>query len=151
MKKVKLLITFIFLFFLVTPIYAQETATDSSDNEIREKVQEKVEKVLNTPYFYMGTITDISEDTIQIDELLLNGSQTGSQIQLIATDDSTTYAKILKTSSNIDFDEIAIGDFVIAMGFKNGQDVIEAKRIMKQEICFLQKLVCPIQKQFHID
>ena len=130
MMKTKFLIIILFLFFLVTPIYAQETATDSSDSEIREKVQEKVDKVLNTPYFYMGTITDISEGTIQIDEHLLNGNQEGSEILLIATDGNTKYVKILKTSSNIDFDEVAIGDFVIAMGYKNGQDVIEAKRIL---------------------
>ena len=130
MIKTKFLIIISFLFFLVTPVYAQETATDSSDNEIREKVQEKVDKVLNTPYFYMGTITDISEGTIQIDEHLLNGNQESSEILLIATDYDTGYVKILKTASNIDFEEVAIGDFIIAMGYKNGQDVIEAKRIL---------------------
>jgi hypothetical protein len=95
----------------------------TSTDEIRLKVQEKVQAARNKPMAFIGTITDISEAGIQIKNDL-------DQIQQISVSESTVYAKINKTRTNISFDDIAIGDFIVAMGYESTTDVLDAKRIL---------------------
>ena len=100
----------------------EETATEEAD-PIKEKVEEKVKEVLINPKAYLGTVTDIAESTLQVRDLQ-------GEIQQIAVEEETESIKVDKTSTTIDFEDIAIGDYVVAMGFKNGNGVLEAKRIL---------------------
>lgn len=112
--------------------FVQNEGTSAADT-IREKVQEKVQAAKNIPFFYVGTVTDIAERTIQIDKALFTKSDVETnQIQQISIDeDKTIFVKsINKTSKNISFSDVAIGDFLIAMGYKNGNGVLEAKRVL---------------------
>ncbi len=99
---------------------APETSTDS----VREKVQQKVEQALQNPKSYIGTVTDIAEQTIQV--------KTGAgEIKQISFDSELT--DVIKTSPSsheIKITDIAIGDFIVAMGFTNGNEVLSAKRIL---------------------
>ncbi len=100
----------------------QEEATEEAET-VRDKVAEKVAKAKNIAFAYIGTVTDISESTLQIKD----GEE---EIKQISTEEETTFVKTIKTSTVVKFQDVAIGDFIIAMGFKNGNAVLEAKRIL---------------------
>lgn len=102
-----------------SPVATASTASDS----IREKVQQKVDEALKKPKAFIGTITDISENTLQIK------TDTGEIKQSSVTSD-TVFVKIDKTTKEIKLSDVAIGDFIVAMGLKNGDEVLEAKRIL---------------------
>lgn len=94
------------------PISTPEGATEES--EIREKVIKKVQEALNNPKAYLGTVTDISSLTLQI-------KTEAGEIKQISTKEDL---------SGVKFADIAIGDFVVAMGFQNGQEILETTRIL---------------------
>jgi len=87
------------------------SATPSSDT-IRDKVQQKVDEALKKPKAYIGSITDITESTIQIK------SPEGEILQLSIN------------SSEVKSTDLAIGDYIVGMGIQNGNKVLEAKRIL---------------------
>ena len=121
MKKIILAIfTISLLGLLIIPVFAQETSTGPADI-IREKVQDKVRQVQNTPSAFIGSITDIAEDTLQIKTL-------DEEIEQAQVSDETTYANDDK--GVIKFGDIAIGDFVVAMGFANGNGVLDTRRVL---------------------
>lgn len=98
---------------------SQTSATDS----VREKVEKKVEEALNRPKAYLGLIADISEGTIQL--------KTGEgEILQVQTAQDTAYVKDGSSSKVVSLKDLAIGDYVVAMGFKNGNAVLNAKRIL---------------------
>jgi len=108
----------------------ENEATPSSDS-VRQIVQEKIDNAKNTPVFYAGTVTDISEETIQIKQYLFNqDSGKSGEIEQIAIKSDTDYVNIGKTTKSIKFSDIAIGDFIIAMGYKNKNDVLETTRLL---------------------
>ena len=100
----------------------EETATDEAESIVK-KVEEKVSNVLKNPKAYVGTITDISESTYQI-------KNEEGEIQQISFNEETSFVKIDKTSKAITSSDVAIGDSIIAMGLKNGNQVLEGKRIL---------------------
>lgn len=99
-------------------------ASGTSEADIRQKVIQKVEEVLKKPTSYLGTVTDIAAGTLQI--------KTGSsEIEQISTAASgIAVLKAGKTNKEIKLADIAIGDFVVAMGYKNGNNVLNAQRIL---------------------
>ena len=112
--------------YILTPeeLEAAES-TDDKEESIRKKVQEKLNQKLSQPKAYFGSITDISESSIQIKSL-------EGEIKLISvTGDSTTYVKTTgKTPQNVSFSDLAIGDFVVAMGFIGDTNVLDVKRLL---------------------
>ncbi|OGM76591.1 hypothetical protein A2210_01820 [Candidatus Woesebacteria bacterium RIFOXYA1_FULL_40_18] len=102
-----------------TPASESSSATDS----IRERVQQKVDEVLKKPKAFIGTITDISENTLQIK------TATG-EIKQSSTTPDTVFVNSVKTAKEVKLADLAIGDFVVAMGLKNGNEVLEAKRVL---------------------
>jgi len=99
------------------------TATQEADT-VREKVAEKVARAKNVPVAYFGTITDISEATLQIK------NQDEEILQVSVVKDETTFVKVNKVSKKISFSDVAIGDFIVAMGFAEQNAVLEAKRVL---------------------
>lgn len=104
----------------------EKIATDEADS-VRLKVEEKIANALKNPKAYIGTITDISKLTYQIK------NQKGEIQQLSFTED-TSFVKVDKTAKTITANDVAIGDSIIAMGFKNGNEVLQAKRILVTEL-----------------
>lgn len=80
------------------------------------------------PKSFIGTVTDISDSTIQIES-------TDSQIQQIATDKYDIAAVNTTGAANktIKLSDVAIGDYIIAMGYTDGNDVLDAVRILVTE------------------
>lgn len=96
-----------------------QTATDS----VRGKVEEQIRQAKASPTSYMGTVTDITEGTIQL-------KSPDGQIRQISTSSDTSSVKIGSKTQEIKLSDIAIGDYIVAMGFKNGNGVLDAKRIL---------------------
>lgn len=91
-------------------------ASESADT-IREKVQQKLNQTLHKPTAYIGTITDITDSTIQT-----KSDENG--IEQISISDDTSYGSD---------EELAIGDFILAMGYLGNNKVLDAKRIISAE------------------
>jgi hypothetical protein len=104
----------------------EKTATDEADS-VRLKVEEKIATAMKSPKAYVGTITDVSSTTFQI-------KNTEGAIEQISFSKETDFIKIDKTAKTITSNDVAIGDSIIAMGLKNGNEVLEAKRILVAEI-----------------
>ena len=98
---------------------------DEETDDLEEKVEAKIEEVREKLTFYMGTLTDISENTFQL------RSESG-EIKQVSFDENTTFANIIKTSKEIESSELAIGDFVIAMGAHATENngLLASKRIL---------------------
>jgi hypothetical protein len=102
---------------------APQTASDESG--VRDKVAQKVAEALNKPKAFVGVVTDITDSTIQIKSL-------ESEIKQISTaDDGVTVVNSKGTTSKIvKLTDIAIGDFIVAMGYVNSNSVLLAQRIL---------------------
>lgn len=98
-------------------------ASDSSD--IRQKVAQDLSNTINRPKAYIGTVTDITDSTIEIK----TDSSDIKQISINSTstnviNDVGTTTKTVKTT------DIAIGDFIVAMGYVETNSVLNAQRIL---------------------
>lgn len=99
------------------------------ESEIRQKVQQKIDAALKAPKAYLGTVTDITSETLQI-------KTPEGQIRQISAQKSTTVIKVAtgkEAVSAVKLTDIAIGDFVVGMGYKNGNNILEAERILITE------------------
>ena len=112
----------------------EETATDSAD-EVRQKVQERIDEALNNPKAYIGSVTDISEDTLQISKAVFSkDGSNGEIVQVSVTEDNTDFVDVGENENKtITYDDVAIGDFIIAMGITDENDVLEAQRVLVSE------------------
>lgn len=101
-----------------------DNSTDSGST-IREKVQQKVDEILNKPKAYLGVVTDIIDSTVQI-------KTKEGEIRQVSTDKEniTVIKDDGKTTKTVKFTDIAIGDFLVAMGYKNSNSVLSAQRIL---------------------
>lgn len=72
---------------------------------------------------YVGTVTDISEGTIQI-------KAGNGEILQAGVSEETTYINLLKKSAVVKNTDLAIGDYIVAMGLINGNKVLSTKRIL---------------------
>ena len=98
-------------------------ATESASDDVRSKVQERVKEIQKNSVFFLGTVTDISEGSFQL-------KLPSGEIEQVATDQDTDFASETATKKTIEEEDVAIGDFILAMGFTNDSDVLEAKRIV---------------------
>ena len=51
-------------------------------------------------------------------------------MQISTNEDLTNFVSIGKETKDIAFEDVAIGDFIIAMGYTNGNSVLESSRIL---------------------
>ena len=125
MKQITLISLFLITSLLLSEkVFAQdESATDSVDL-IQEEVQEKIEQVKNKPKAQMGIVTDIAERTFQLESL-------SDEIEQVSySEENTGFINMVNKKEVVSHSDVAIGDFIIAMGTANGSGVIEAKRIL---------------------
>lgn len=114
-------------YLTINPSPPPEATSTSTAEGVREKVLEKIEKALQNPKSYLGTVTDIAEQTIQVKSLSGEIKQISFDKDLAEVIKTTPTPRVIKTT------DIAIGDFIVAMGFKNGNGVLSAKRILVTE------------------
>jgi hypothetical protein len=97
----------------------------SGEASINENVAQKVAAAMNRPKAYLGVVTDITNTTIQIKDI-------DSQIQQISVGSTGLSVVDTKGTNNkqIKLTDIAIGDFIVAMGYINSNQVLSAQRIL---------------------
>lgn len=121
--KTSLLVVFSSEFGKIVENLSTPTPGTSEADTVREKVEQKVSEALNKPKSYLGLVTDISEGTIQL-------KSADGEIKQVGTAEETAFVKTDPTVKTVSFKDLAIGDFIVAMGFKNGNAVLNAKRIL---------------------
>lgn len=72
---------------------------------------------------YIGTITDISSGNLQI-------KSDAGDIKQMSVTDNTAYINTLKKNAIIKSTDVALGDYIVAMGHVNGNKVLNASRIL---------------------
>jgi hypothetical protein len=99
------------------------TTKIGTQESIESEVEARVQDAQNPILAYLGTVTDITESGLQI------RTQSGeiSQVSLAGT---TSYANIVKDSQEVKFEDIALGDFVAALGTLNDNDLLIAQRVL---------------------
>ena len=107
-----------------SPKETENEATDTAD-----VVRQKIAEITENPVYYIGVVTDISESGLQISKMP-QGNEKGEIEQISIDKVETTFSDITKTTKDIKFTDIAIGDNIIAMGFKGENEVLSAKRIL---------------------
>jgi hypothetical protein len=121
----KIFITFLFILLLSSAnVIAQGTPSDEVD-PLRERVKAKLEEAMNNPKAYLGLITDKTETSLQIK------SMQGEIMQIAIEKETISYAKTNGASEVIGYEDVAIGDYIIALGFVSPNDVLEARRIIQ--------------------
>ena len=90
--------------------------------EFAKQVEENTD-LTKKPTAYVGTITDISSGTIQIKDE--NGD-----IKQISLLEDTKFINTLKKNIEVKSTDLAIGDYIIAMGFVNGNKVLKTQRLL---------------------
>lgn len=120
---------------------AQE-ATGSSEvteDEVRQSLQDRLKKAAEeksdeaeqvlgstSRTAIVGQLTDIANETLTI-------MAEGELEQMASTGDETTFVRKGKT---VKLKDIQIDDYVIVMGYRNGDDVLEAKRVVATDKSF---------------
>ena len=102
---------------------SSESKIDKSLDEIRENVQKEISNKSLKQTSNVGTITDISSKNIQIKSL-------SGDIKQISVNEETNIINTLKKNSEVKLNDLAIGDYIIAMGFMNSNKVLDTKRIL---------------------
>lgn len=123
--KIKILIVLILPVFLLVPLsntYAQNASDEA--NSIRDKVKNKIEDARKNPKAAIGTITDKTETGIQVKSVL------GEMMQVSLDPENTVFVKLGTKATSLKFADVAIGDFVAALGYQSLNTVIDAKRIL---------------------
>jgi len=105
-------------------IYSSEFTQKEDAEDISQKVDNKMDAVLNHPVFFKGTVTDSVNENLQIKT---DNGEIG-QIKIISG--TTTFAKVGKTTTKISESDVAIGDYILALGYKKQNGVLEAVRIL---------------------
>jgi hypothetical protein len=138
MKNTITLLLVLNLFFLssqLTKAQSNPEATSSAET-VRTEVQERIQNVINTKikateeelsnklnsgslYAYKGIITNIKDNVIGLDTTI-------SPIQINVASSSS----ITKDGKAIKLDALALKTQIIAFGFRKGDDVLDAKRIV---------------------
>lgn len=117
--------------FTVEPSLAQQEATPATQSvkdTVREKVREQVQDLAHTPRALVGTLADISDSTLQVKTM-------GNETEQAAIDNNTKFVRVAKgKSTEIKFADLVLKDFIVVMGFKNGNNILAAGRVITYDI-----------------
>lgn len=109
----------------VIPSPSPSAGEASESSSIRQKVAQDIANTISRPKAYIGTVTDITEKTIEI-------KNPSSDIQQLSIDALLTNVtnSVGATSKQVKTTDIAIGDFIVAMGYVGKNSVLDAQRIL---------------------
>lgn len=118
-------------------VESKETATDEASlketvDEIREKVKEELATKSLKKTAYVGTITDIASGNIQIKAL-------SGEIKQIAVSNDASFINTLKNNAEVKLNDLAIGDYIVAMGFTSNQNTINNSKVLDGKRILISK------------
>ena len=98
------------------------TGKSIRDN-LRERVEEKLDKLTNKPRAFVGKITQISNSSLTL--------ETKSGVKQVKLVKDIVIVQIEdQKSKTIKESDLAVGDFAVAMGYFESKDTLSAKRIL---------------------
>lgn len=101
-----------------------DSATKSATDEVRDKVRQKIENLVRKPRAAVGTLQEVTDSTLQL-------TTKPGKTEMVATGKATSYVRTTGgKKTEIKFDELVIGDFIVAMGYRNGNNILEARRVI---------------------
>jgi len=111
--------------FVAATVPTPTPGDNSTESAIRANVQQKVLAAMNKPKAYLGVVTDIADSTIQI-------KTNEGEIKQISTVNGNVSVINVKGTNNktVKITDIAIGDYIVAMGYVNSSSVLSAQRIL---------------------
>lgn len=115
---------------ILTLVYSTEikTPTPVPTTSVSDQIRQRINQALSKPFASIGTIADISNSTLQIK------TREGEINQAIVDKENTTFARVTgKTRKAIAFGDLAIGDFVLALGYRKSESIIEALRVIASD------------------
>lgn len=122
MKKTVLLL--LFTFFAAFASRAFATTATRSGQTVQDQVKERMEEAKNSPKAYVGAVTDKNQNSLQV-------KTPKGEIKLVSVEEtSTAFTKVGSKTTSAKFDDVAIGDFIIAMGVRNGNDILNATKVL---------------------
>lgn len=99
--------------------------TPTELSSVRERVEARISQAQKKARAQIGTVTDITEGSFQI------RTPSADISQVIYKKDNITIVKIGKTKSEIKPSDVALGDFIVAMGYQSiGKSPLLARRIL---------------------
>lgn len=98
----------------VTVVYSSQYQNPTASGSAEMKI----------PQAYVGTVTDISNSIIQIKD------ETGNIEQIRGADNADYIDSRNNTTKVIKSSDVAIGDYLIAMGIKNTDSILDSSRIL---------------------
>ena len=105
---------------------AQEEATSpgrSVRDTLRERVEKRLSELQNKPHAFVGKITDIQNTS-----LILETKAGTRQVKL---SEKTTIVETRKgTKKTLQVKDLIIGNFIVAIGYLDTKDVLDARRIL---------------------
>ncbi len=105
-------------------VYSAKLKPQKEDStDIHTRVQERLDQQKNPTLALVGTVTDITEDYFQIK------SQTG-EIKQLSINGQTTYGSDVQDNKEIEFKDVAIGDFIVAIGKFDDNEVLDTERVL---------------------
>ncbi len=120
--------------FTSVPARAQEESTPSVRDLVREKVKEKLNTLIHKPQAVIGVVSQVTDHTIEI-----KTEKDSKTLSLVSTNEETKYFQITKGKrKEVKPEDIAIGQNILALGYKNEKDVLEAKRIITSDVPALE-------------
>lgn len=132
MKKFIFFCLVVSIFILALPVFAQEEeesteGAQSIREAIRKNVEEKLAVLSKNPKAVTGVLKEITDTTLSL--TTKNGEM------LVAVSEDTKYFRVTNgKQATIKFAELAIDDFTVAMGYKNGEKVLDAKRVISYDV-----------------
>lgn len=121
-KKLAFVYALCFMFYVLLALPA--VAQEDTGGLVREKVREQVENIIRKPRAAVGELTEITDTTLEIKNR--NGN-----LEMAATSEGTSYVRVAGgRRAEIKFEDLALGDFTVAMGHRNGNEVLEAQRVI---------------------
>ena len=103
--------------------YLKDDSSENAASDEASVILNKVSELTKKPIAYVGTITDIAGKNIQIKSIK-------GDIEQIAINDNAAIINTLKKNVEVKEQDLALGDFIVAMGFSESNKVLDTRRIL---------------------
>lgn len=99
-----------------------QASTTTPPPQSSDSVRAKIEQANAKPTAYIGTVTDKTDAGVQIKSIQ-------GEIKQATIVQSAEVVRLGSTNKTLQFADVAIGDFIVAIGYKNATDVLDTKRV----------------------
>ncbi len=110
--------------FVEKSLDTKSSSDSSGSSNISQKVAKDLLNTLDRPKTYLGTVTDVTDSTIEL-------KTKPGEIMQISVNPATVVVNALGTNNKtVKTTDIAIGDFIVGMGYVGNNSVLSAQRIL---------------------